>query len=376
MPGSQLARGLAAAQPHSRAGGAARRRPLVAVSQAVQAAPQRSSELWRSQQSRRLLLLHAHEQRVAAKGQVAAVAPQQLVASQLQLAGPAAEQIGAMLARLEGDGFISQANGATNGRSSNGSTNSKHMNGSLNGTHLDGSVNGKATNGSSHSHSHASSSEAAPNGSRAAATASSSARQAPQLPKPWKQMTTDERRTYLMAVQSFYGEGVMYERRLPSGRVLLALVDPRMKSQLSEHVWKERPRGGRCGLFTDTGPQPGRWYLARWTAEQCLLPTGGKLPLHVAGWRHKDGCPSNCLARNLEVELAPMAGRQAALAATGGNQEAPAAPAVAQRRDGSRQARQLARQAVQQLYESVGAGEARRFLQSLHREMLVAAPAR
>ena len=173
----------------------------------------------------------------------------------------------------------------------------------------------------------------------------------------------------------------MYERRLPSGRVLLALVDPRMKGQLSAHVWKERPRGGRCGLFTDAGPQPGRWYLARWTAEQCLLPAGGKLPLHVAGWRHKDGCPSNCLARNLEVELAPAAGRQAvaagAVAAAAVSQAANnAVAAPAKRRDGSRQAREAAKQAVQQLYQSVGAGEAHRFLQALHRELLTAAPAR
>lgn len=179
-------------------------------------------------------------------------------------------------------------------------------------------------------------------------------------------------------------EGLLYERRLPSGRVLLALVDSRMKPQLSAHVWKERPKGGRCGLFTDTGPQPGRWYLARWTAEQCLLPTGGKLPLHVAGWRHKDGCPANCLARNLEVELAPMAGRQAAamaVAAVAGSQvepssaPAPRAPAQRRRQEGSREARQAARKAVQQLYQSVGAGEARRFLQALHRELQTAVPA-
>ncbi len=170
----------------------------------------------------------------------------------------------------------------------------------------------------------------------------------------------------------------MYERRLASGRVLMALVDPRMKAQMSAHEWKERPKGGRCGLFTDSGPQPGRSYLARWTAEQCLLPAGGKLPLHVAGWRHKDGCPSNCLARNLEVELAPVPGKQAPAVATVavGRPAAPAAAAPARRQAGSRQAREAARRAVQQLYESVGAGEARRFLQALHKEMLVAAPAR
>ncbi|KAI7841402.1 hypothetical protein COHA_005019 [Chlorella ohadii] len=281
-----------------------------------------------------------------------AVAPPQLAAAaQLQLDGQAVEQIGAMLARLGGDGFISNAHSASSsngsGSSSKGSTNGRPMNGSANGKAVDGKVvngsaNGQAINGSSQSTS-SGSSQSIHTGSPAAA-ASSGNRQAPQLPKPWKQMSTDERRLYLLAVQSFYGEGVMYERRLASGRVLMALVDPRMKAQMSAHEWKERPKGGRCGLFTDSGPQQGRSYLARWTAEQCLLPAGGKLPLHVAGWRHKDGCPSNCLARNLEA--------------------------------GSRQAREAAGRAVQQLSGSVGAGEARRFLQALHKEMLVAVPAR
>lgn len=193
MASSQLARGCAV-QPRSHPGGtAARRRKLVAVTcQAVQAAPQRSSELWRSQQSRRLLLLHAHEQRVAAKGQVTAVAPPQLAAAaQLQLDGQAVEQIGAMLARLGGDGFISNAHSASSsngsGSSSKGSTNGRPMNGSANGKAVNGKVvtgsaNGQAINGSSRNTS-SGSSQAIHTGSPAAA-ASSDNRQAPQLPKP------------------------------------------------------------------------------------------------------------------------------------------------------------------------------------------------
>lgn len=166
-----------AAQP--RPSGAARR---VAVTCAAQVATQRSSELWRSQQSRRLLLLYAHEQRVAAKGQVAAVAPQQLAAAagQLQLDGPAAAQIGAMLARLEGDGFISRANGT-----SRGTTNGANGSSAANGSSVNGSkaaTSSKATNGT-HINNGSSSSLAALNG-RQAAAASSIARQAPQLPKP------------------------------------------------------------------------------------------------------------------------------------------------------------------------------------------------
>lgn len=182
MACSQLARGLAA-QPGSRPTAGGGRRRLVAVTcQAVQAPSQRSTEQWRSQQSRRLLLLHAHEQRVAAKGQVAAVAPQQLTAaSQLRLDGPAAQHIGAMLAQLEGDGFIGRANGAassTSGASRSGG-------GSPTGQLVNGIVDGsKLVNGSSWSRSGGGGGSASPPNGRPAEVASSSARQAPQLPKP------------------------------------------------------------------------------------------------------------------------------------------------------------------------------------------------
>lgn len=151
-------------------------------------------------------------------------------------------------------------------------------------------------------------------------------------------------------------EGELYERQLKSGRVLLALFDPRMAHLARAHLWSERAKGGG-GLFTETGPQAGRTHLARWTAEQCLLGGSGKLPLAVADWTYKDGCPANALARNLEVRLAapaPSAGRAAAEAT-------PPQHHV-------HQARQAARAALQQLYSAVGTAEGRRFMEALHHE--------
>lgn len=146
---------------------------------------------------------------------------------------------------------------------------------------------------------------------------------------------------------------MLYERRLQSGRTVLALFDPHMRPQLGAHVWSERAHGRFGGLYTETGPHAGRTSLARWTAEECLLGAS-QVALGVVGWRHKDACPANCLARNLEVQLAATVPEAAPL-----------------RQHTARQARQAARAALQQLYAAVGAEEGRRFLQALHKEQQV-----
>lgn len=156
---------------------------------------------------------------------------------------------------------------------------------------------------------------------------------------------------------------MLYERRLPrSGRVLLALVDNRMQGRLEAHLWRERPRS-RGGLYTEAGPHPGRTYLARWTAEECLVGASQLAGnLAVASWSHKDGCPANCLARNLEVTLVSegqQGGRPGA--------DAPGSGATAE-------AKAATRAVLARLYNAVGAAEARRFLQALHREHLALRP--
>lgn len=101
-------------------------------------------------------------------------------------------------------------------------------------------------------------------------------------------------------------QGVLCERVLRSGRTVFALVDPAMRSHWQAHTWRDSASsGGR--LFTETAPhapQGVRTYLAQWTAELVVL---GRctMPLHVARLEHKDGCPANCLASNLELELRP-----------------------------------------------------------------------
>ncbi|KAL4438038.1 hypothetical protein ABPG77_004259 [Micractinium sp. CCAP 211/92] len=127
---------------------------------------------------------------------------------------------------------------------------------------------------------------------------------APQLPRPWRDMGVDERRSYLEAVRDYQGQGVLCERVLRSGRTVFALVDPAMRAHWQAHTWRDSASsGGR--LFTETAPHapPGaRTYLTQWTAELVVLGRCS-LPLHIVRLEHKDGCPANCLASNLELEL-------------------------------------------------------------------------
>ena len=164
---------LACAQPCSSPGGTAAHRPRRPLAVTCQAAPTRASDVWRSQQARRLLLLHVHEHRVAAKGAVAAAAPQQLAAEgALQLEGVAAEQIDALVARLEGDGFSGSGSRRGDSAGSRGNATSSSVNGTCNGK----------TNGSGRPRGGSSSGSALPAGP--AAAASSPSTRAPQLPKP------------------------------------------------------------------------------------------------------------------------------------------------------------------------------------------------
>ncbi len=77
-----------------------------------------------------------------------------------------------------------------------------------------------------------------------------------------------------------------------------------MRAHWQAHTWRDSASsGGR--LFTETAPHapPGaRTYLAQWTAELVVLGRCS-LPLHIVRLEHKDGCPANCLASNLELEL-------------------------------------------------------------------------
>lgn len=147
---------------------------------------------------------------------------------------------------------------------------------------------------------------------------------------------------------------MLYERQLRGGRMLLALFDPRMEERVAPHLWREKGRGGG-ELYTETGPQPGRTYLAHYTAEVCFLDGGrlDSLGLKVSSWAFKDGCPVNCLAANLAVELSPAGA---------------APPVLALESQPQQQARQAARAAMRQLYAAVGAAEGRRYLEALHRE--------
>lgn len=171
-------------------------------------------------------------------------------------------------------------------------------------------------------------------------------------------------------------EGLLYERRLKGGRLLLALFDPRMAAQLEGHVWREkstRAREGAGELSTETGPAEGKTWLAAWTAQECVLGGSGldNLGLHVAAWSFKDACPANCLARNLDVTLAPTPPAAPAAA------PAAAVPPVRRAKKQQQQpepcpqaARQAARDALQQLYAAVGAVEGRRYMAALHKEHL------
>lgn len=174
-------------------------------------------------------------------------------------------------------------------------------------------------------------------------------------------------------------EGLIYERRLRGGRTLLALFDPRMAAQLDGHVWRERGQRARQGggeLYTETGPAQGKTWLARWTAEVCVLGGSGlaEVGLHVAGVSHIDGCPANCLADNLRVRLEPAPAAPpapapvpaaAAAAAAAPKRAKPGRPA---KQPCPQAARRAARDALQQLYAAVGAVEGRRFLAALHKE--------
>ncbi|KAL4425582.1 hypothetical protein ABPG75_009598 [Micractinium tetrahymenae] len=158
---------------------------------------------------------------------------------------------------------------------------------------------------------------------------------APQLPQPWRDMNVDERRAYLEAVRDYQGQGVLCERVLRSGRTVLALVDPAMRAHWQAHTWRDSASsGGR--LFTETAahaPQGSRTYLAQWTAELVVL---GRctMPFHVTRVEHKDGCPANCLASNLELELRPphtqgQTSGDAGSASSSGGSAAAGSPAAA-----------------------------------------------
>lgn len=150
-------------------------------------------------------------------------------------------------------------------------------------------------------------------------------------------------------------EGVLCERTLRSGRVVLALVHPRMQSRWDAHAWRDEPgRGG--GLYaavqSDSGGNGSRTCLAEWTARECVLGNGAAAAgLTVARTAPRDGCPANCLPRNLEINLVPAA-------APLGRGEAAAL----------RIAQLGARGALQNLYRLMGPSEGRRFLSDLDKE--------
>lgn len=191
-------------------------------------------------------------------------------------------------------------------------------------------------------------------------------------------MGDDDRRAYLVAVRDHYGrvplpccclpgagnasaclptrapstpacvrcrEGVLCERVLRSGRKVVALLDPRMAPRREAHAWRDERRGGG-GLYAEAaGLQGGRAHLAEWTGRECVL--GGSAAMSVKAWQHKDGCPANCLPRNLELELV-----------AGGRDEAAML----------RMAQISARGALQHLYSVMGPRQGRRYLAALHSE--------
>jgi hypothetical protein len=147
---------------------------------------------------------------------------------------------------------------------------------------------------------------------------------------------------------------VLCERTLRSGRVVLALLDPRMQPRWDAHAWRDEPgRGGGLYAAVQSGSGSGsRTCLAEWTARDCVLGSGAAAAgLTVARTAPRDGCPANCLPRNLEIELVPAAAHL-------GRGEAAAL----------RIAQLGARGALQNLYRLMGPSEGRRFLSDLHRE--------
>lgn len=166
-------------------------------------------------------------------------------------------------------------------------------------------------------------------------------------------------------------EGILYERVLRrSGRVVLALADPRMAAHLRAHSWTAAAHGSG-ELHTKAGAGSGRALLRDLTARECLL--GGRpLPRGLANVVHKDGCPANCLAGNLE--LAPRRGARRALQRflEGVPQDGSGSVGSSGACTDAASAHDAARAALRQLYGAVGAERGREVLAQLHEEYVAA----
>lgn len=155
-----------------------------------------------------------------------------------------------------------------------------------------------------------------------------------------------------------------------SGRVVLGLADPRMAAHLQAHTWTAAAHGSG-ELYARTGTGGGRALLRDWTVRECLLGST-PLPRGLAAVVHKDGCPANCLARNLE--LAPRRGTRRALQRfiAGTPQGGRGAGAGTVAPTDAAAAREAARAALRQLYGAVGAERGQELLAQLHEEYLAA----
>jgi hypothetical protein len=154
----------------------------------------------------------------------------------------------------------------------------------------------------------------------------------------------------------------------------LFLADPRMQAVLQANLWN-MPKEGRGGPHIS---RSARQQLALMTVRECLLG-GAEVPAGLAAVQFLDGCPANCLARNLSLVARP--GRRAAFEAWQSSlppaQRPPAAMLPGPRVDAAavaaaRAAEEAARAAVQRLYGVAGAERGRYFLDALHEEYMAA----